>query len=312
MRVITAAEIARALPYPELIERIRRTFRGGTLAPPPTRHPIATLDGLDAALEVATGWSWGNLITVRIGTCFEGNSTMPRRMGAVMVLSARTGEPLALLDGPTLLQRRTAATSALAASYLARTDASRLLVMGTGPMAVALIEAHTTVRPVREVLVWGRDGRAAKRLAKHLRGGFPRPTFIDATDDLEQAVSGADIVCCATAATEPVLQGAWLRDGVHLDLVGSTTPDSRESDDDAVRRARIFADTRDGALNHAGDLVQPIADAVLTAEDLAADLFDLARGDRAGRRFYDQITLFKCAGSGVEDVAAAQMVLERV
>jgi ornithine cyclodeaminase len=135
---------------------------------------------------------------------------------------------------------------------------------------------------------------------------------VEATGDLEGAVKGADIVSCATLSTQPLIKGAWLRPGQHLDLVGAFRPDMRESDDGAVRRARVFVDTRDGALSEAGDIVQAVASGALNPEDVAGDLFELTRGERAGRRFYDQITLFKSVGTALEDLAAAQLAVERV
>ena len=132
------------------------------------------------------------------------------------------------------------------------------------------------------------------------------------TTDLEAAVRGAHIISCATLSAEPVIKGEWLQTGQHLDLVGGFRPDMRETDDTAIRRARIFVDTRAGACTEAGDIVQPIEAGVLDSDDVAADLFELTRGERAGRRFYDQITLFKSVGTAIEDFAAAQLTIERV
>ena len=215
----------------------------------------------------------------------------------------------AVLDGRALTTYRTAAASALAASYVARPDAERLLMVGTGALVPHLIEAYAVVLPLREVLVWGRDRTKAEKIAARFRRGAFRVT---ATTDLKGAVAGAHVVSCATAATEPVLQGAWLMPGTHVDLVGSLTPEMREADDDVIRRSRLFVDSRDGACWQAGDLAHPLATGLLTPDDVAADLFELTRGDRGGRRYYDQITLFKSAGVAVEDLAAAELAVEMV
>ena len=135
---------------------------------------------------------------------------------------------------------------------------------------------------------------------------------MEATDRLEEAARGADIISCATLATTPLIAGAWLRPGTHLDLVGAFRPDMREADDDCLRRARVFVDTRAGALAEAGEIVQGIESGTLRADDIAADLFELTRGERAGRRFYDQITLFKSVGTAIEDLAAAELAYEDV
>jgi ornithine cyclodeaminase/alanine dehydrogenase-like protein (mu-crystallin family) len=165
------------------------------------------------------------------------------------------------------------------------------------------------VRPIRNVLIWGRNFAKAKRAAQRLDR---RTLKVAATDDLAAAVRGAHVISCATAATEPVIKGAWLPLGVHLDLVGGFTPAMREADDDVIRRGRVFVDTREAALREAGDIVQPLRDAVIGEDDIAGDLFELTRGARGGRRFHDQITVFKSVGTALEDLAAAQLALERV
>jgi len=164
------------------------------------------------------------------------------------------------------------------------------------------------VRPIRNVLIWGRNPDKAARLAKALNRADFR---VEAAGDLEAAARGAHIICCATLSSEPLIRGAWLQPGQHLDLVGGFRPDMRETDDTAVRRARVFVDTRAGACEEAGDIVQPLESGVLAPDDIAADLFELTRGARAGRRFYDQITLFKSVGTALEDLAAAQLTVER-
>ncbi|MEE8293655.1 MAG: ornithine cyclodeaminase family protein, partial [Kiloniellales bacterium] len=192
--------------------------------------------------------------------------------------------------------------------YLSRPDCERLLMVGTGALAPYLVSAHAAVRPICNVLIWGRTPDKAIKLAKRL----DRTDFrVAATEDLEAAAQGADIISCATLSRDPLVRGDWLRPGQHLDLVGAFRPDMRESDDQAVRRARVFVDTRDGATKEAGDIVQPIESGVLDPADVAGDLFDLTRGARAGRRYYDQITLFKSVGTALEDLAAAELAAER-
>jgi alanine dehydrogenase len=256
-------------------------------------------------------WQVGHHIGVKLITAFPDNADagLATFMGAYLLLDGRTGKPLAVLDGPALTLRRTAAASALAAGYLARADCERLLIVGTGALVAHLVEAHAAVRPIRNVLIWGRNFAKAKRAAQRLDR---RTLKVAATDDLAAAVRGAHVISCATAATEPVIKGAWLPLGVHLDLVGGFTPAMREADDDVIRRGRVFVDTREAALREAGDIVQPLRDAVIGEDDIAGDLFELTRGARGGRRFHDQITVFKSVGTALEDLAAAQLALERV
>ncbi len=311
MRIIAAAEVEQALDDRALVERLRHAFRNGCAVPLRHRHLIPVLGGSEASLLLMPAWQSSRHIGVKITTLFPDNPArgLPTIMGAYLLLDGRTGTPLALIDGPSLTARRTAAASALAATYLARQDCERLLMVGTGTLAPYLIRAHAAVRPICNVLVWGRSPAKAQRLAARL----DRPEFrVGFTEDLETAVRGAHVISCATAATEALIHGAWLAPGTHLDLVGGFTPTMREADDEAVRRARVFVDTREGALAEAGDILQPIRSGVLRQDDIAGDLFELTRGERAGRRFYDQITLFKSVGTALEDLAAAQHVVKVV
>jgi alanine dehydrogenase len=213
----------------------------------------------------------------------------------------------AMIDGPALTLRRTAAASALAASYLAGTDAETLLMVGTGALAPHLIAAHATTRPIRTVLIWGRDPRKAADLA----GRLDRPGLsVAATTDLGGAVGAAQIVSCATLARTPLIRGEWLRPGVHLDLVGGFTPAMREADDACIAGATVFVDTREAAMAEAGDITQPLAAGILTPDGIAGDLFDLSRGSHAGRGRDDEITVFKSVGTALEDLAAAALLID--
>jgi ornithine cyclodeaminase len=198
---------------------------------------------------------------------------------------------------------KTAADSALAADYLARRDAKTLLMVGAGAMAPFLIRAHQSVRPKLErTLIWNRSREKAADLAAGW-GGTPGLEVVDA---LEEAVERADIICCATASRSPLIAGNWLKPGVHLDLVGGFTPEMREVDDEAIRRASIFVDCRDTTLDCVGDLTQPIAAGVISAGDLRADLYDLCSGRHGGRRDAAEITLFKSGGGGHLDLMTAE------
>ena len=311
MRIISAADVEGALDWDSLIERLRRTFRRGVEVPFRHHHNIAApTAGADGNLLLMPAWDPGRHIGIKTVTVFPSNAErgLPAVMGVYMLLDGATGAPLALIDGPQLTLKRTAAASALASSYLARPDSERLLMVGTGSLAPHLITAHAAVRPIGTVLIWGRDPKKAAGLAKRMRHKHIK---FGSTEDFEEAARGADIISCATLSSDPLVKGAWLQPGTHLDLVGGFTPEMRETDDVAIRKARVFVDTREGALKEAGDIVQPIANGVLDVSDIAGDLFDLTRGERAGRRYYDQITLFKSVGTALEDLAAAQLAFER-
>lgn len=188
-------------------------------------------------------------------------------------------------------------------------------MLGTGALAPQLIRVHAKVRPIEEVLIWGRRPEQAQALAAELAASLPRdlgrPVVVRAESDRRQAVVAADIVSCATLSRTALVEGDWLRPGQHVDLVGAFTPEMRESDDRAVARARVYVDTRAGALKEGGDIVQPLANGTIAAKDVVADLFELARGEKTGRAADDQasITLFKSVGAALEDLAAAELAV---
>jgi len=319
MRIFTAADLAEVLTERDMIECLRGAFRADIAVPPRHRHTITRPGKADANWLLMPAWSdfeaQGHTETGYLGlktaTVFpdNGEQSLPAVMGVYMLMSGKTGQPLAMIDGQSLTLWRTAAASALAAGYLAREDAGRLLMVGAGALAPFLIRAHAAVRPIRDVLIWNRSPEAAERVAKRMR--LPGVS-VGTTDDLEAAARGADIISCATLSKTPLIKGQWLQPGVHVDCVGAFTPEMRETDDVVIQRARVFVDTREGAMSEAGDIVQPLATGVLDPDDIAADLFELTRGKKAGRRFYDQITLFKSAGTGLEDLAAAILAFQKV
>ena len=310
MRIIAAAEVEAALDYPSLVERLRQAFRRDIQVPLRHHHDIELAGGSTATLLLMPAWQADRHVGVKMVTVFPDNAEkdLPAVMGIYVLLDGKNGSPLALIDGPTLTVKRTAAASALASSYLSRPDAERLLMVGTGALAPQLIVAHAAVRPICNVLVWGRTPEKAQRLAKRMNR---RDFRVDWTDDLETAARGAHIISCATLSKEPLIRGEWLQPGQHIDLVGAFRPDMRETDDAVMRRARVFVDTRAGAAKEGGDIAQAVAAGALSLDDIAGDLFELTRGERSGRRYYDQVTLFKSVGTALEDLAAAQLVCER-
>jgi ornithine cyclodeaminase len=301
-----AEAVRRALPTRALVEALREAFRGTAKTPTRHHHRIAVPGAPEAMLLLMPSWIEGRYVGVKVVSVFPGNAThgLDSVQGTYLLLSGETGAPLAIVDGRMLTLRRTASASALAADYLARADSRSLLMIGTGALAPHLIEAHATVRPIRDVVIWGRDHGKAQALAASLGGGA---FAVRAADDLERAVRAADIVSCATLSKTPLVRGAWLRAGQHVDLVGSYARDMRESDDDAVARARVYIDTA-AALLESGDLAQPLASGVLDEKRVAGTLADLAGGGVTGRRAADEITLFKSTGTAIEDLAAAIVV----
>lgn len=310
MRVITSEDLAKAFTFPLLIEALSDAFRSEVEVPVRHHHPIERPGEPSAMLLLMPAWQKagrdGGFLGVKVVSVYPGNArrALPSIFGTYLLMRADTGEPLAVIDGQALTLWRTAAASALAASCLAREDARRLVMVGAGALAPYLIEAHVSVRPIDEVLVWNHNFARAEAVAAKSSG---RGYTVGATADLESAIRDADIVSCATLSSGPLVRGAWLKPGAHFDLVGAYTPKMRESDDEAVRRASIYVDTRAGALKEAGDIVQPLTAGVIKESDILGDLFDLCRGKAEGRRSAEQITMFKSVGTALEDLAAAAL-----
>jgi ornithine cyclodeaminase len=309
MRFVDAADTARLLPFTPLIAALRNRFAAGCEVPLRHTHSIA-----DAAAQPAgtvllmPAWRAGGRFGLKTVMIFPANGALgrPALHSVYTLFDATTGEPLAQLDGNQITARRTAAASALAASFLARADAARLLVVGAGRVAALMAPALRAVRPIGSVAVWNRSAAAAQRLAAQWR-----TDGIDAhaVDDLEAAVAAADIVSCATLATTPLIHGAWLRPGTHLDLIGSFQPERRESDAACFARSRVYLDTAE-ALAKSGDVLLAIAAGAFVPAQLQGTLADLCRGACAGRRDAGEITLFKSVGTALEDLAAAELVFD--
>jgi ornithine cyclodeaminase len=311
MRVITAAEVRETLTYPALIEALADAFRADITVPVRHHHTLARPDA-DATLLLMPAWSaTGGFVGCKLVTVFPDNAArgQPAVHGSYFLMSGATGEPLAVMDGRELTAWRTAAASALAARFLAREDAGHLVMIGAGALAAQLVHAHAAVRPLKRVTLWNRTRARADELAVRLgQNGLD----ITVTTDLETAVRSADIVSCATLSSEPLVRGAWLNAGAHVDLVGGFTPQMREADDTTVSRARVYVDTRAGALKEAGDVVDPIRRGVIAEGDVQGDLFELCRGSAKGRGTTEEITLFKSVGTAIEDLAAAMLVWRRI
>jgi ornithine cyclodeaminase len=311
MRILSADEVDAALDDIALIDHLEAAFRAGAEVPLRHHHHLPS-----GTLLLMPAWSPRH-VGIKLVTVFPDNvkRSLPSVLGQYVLLDGGTGQPVALLDGTMLTKRRTACASGLAARYLAPHNAARLLMIGTGALAPHLIRVHAKVRPIREVMIWGRRQSQADELARQVAASLPaalgRPIEVRAVADRKAAVADADIVSCATLSKEPLVEGDWLHEGQHIDLVGAYTPEMRESDDKAVWRARVYIDTRQGALKEAGDIVQPIGNGTIDEDDVIADLFELARGRQTGRLAGDatSITLFKSVGTALEDLAAAELAV---
>ncbi|NML46984.1 ornithine cyclodeaminase family protein [Ramlibacter sp. G-1-2-2] len=302
MQVLDAAATRAALPFERLVPALRELFAKGCTVPPRQVLDLGSFTSL-----VMPAWAEGRYYGVKVINIAPGNASrgLPGLHASYLLFDGVTGVPVALLDGDEITARRTAAASALAASCLAREDARHLLVVGAGRIARLLPAAHAVVRPLERVSVWARDAAKAQALAAQWREeGFDAHV----ATDLVLSCRAADIVSCATLATEPVVQGAWLAPGSHLDLIGSFTPAMREADDACFAGAALYLDTEE-ALKKSGELLGPMARGVFRAEDVRGTLEQLARGEVRGRRSKEERTVFKSVGTALEDLAAAMLVV---
>ena len=307
LRMIAAADVHAALDYPSLVDALRAAFVAGAAAPVRTSHVVTAAGD---RLLLMPAWD-GDGLGVKIVTVFPRNRDRGLASVAALyvLMDGATGHPLALIDGEALTLRRTGAASALASSYLSRPDSRRLLVVGTGALAPYLAQAHCAVRPITEVMVWGRSSERAARVAAQLAAPGRTVTTVD---DCARGLASADIVTCATTAREAIVHAANVLPGTHVDLVGAFTPEMRECDDALIACADVFVDTFAGALKEAGDLVQPLARGAIERAHVLAELADLAAGRHPGRRSAEAVTVFKSVGTALEDLCAAQLVARRV
>ena len=303
---LDAQQVAQALPWPHLIDALRRALLTADATAPPRQHyDMQHMNTGVPALLLMPAWSPTLGVGTKLLTVYPNNARvgLPSVQGLYLLMEPNTGRPQAVLDGGELTARRTAAASALASRYLSRVDSRCLVMVGTGRLSQQLPAAHAQVRPIDRVWVWGRSHPKAEQAAQGLRA-----QGMDAavTPSLEEAVTQADIVSCATLSHEPLVRGDWLRPGTHVDLVGAYTPAMRETDARVFERANaVWCDTREGALREAGDILQAIEAGAFDAGRLAGDLAGLCRAERA--RHPEDITVFKSVGMAVEDLAAANL-----
>jgi len=313
MRVVSANEVDQALTFPVMVDALAAAFTADIVTPVRHHHEIER-EGATATLLLMPAWTGAavaeGFVGVKVVSVFpdNGKRSLPSILGTYLLMDGATGMPKAAIDGTRLTLWRTACASALGARHLARTDAKVMTMVGAGALAPFLIRAQMSPPPIEKVQLWNHRAERARELAATLRGeGLP----VEATEDLESAVRGSDLVSCATLSRQPIVHGAWLREGAHLDLVGAFNLHMREADDEALSRASVFIDTQ-AAKKEGGEVALAIASGAITPEHVKADLFALCRGEATGRANDTEITLFKSVGTAIEDLAAAMLVMKRL
>ena len=309
MKVYDRENVASSLQYGILIEALRKAFSSKITAPERVQHTIKNKNGSDATLLLMPAWKIGEHIGIKIVSVFPENTT--NNMNAVhanyFLMNANDGKPVAVMDGTELTLRRTACASALAADYLVNKNVDTLFMIGTGNLASHMIKAHCVVRNYSRILIWGRNEEKAERLALSLN---IKDKEILAKNDIKEALNVADVISCATLTQKPLIMGDWIKPGQHLDLVGAFTPDMAEADSKAIAKSKVVVDTYEGALSESGELINAIKEGRINKEHILSDLRELVLEEKNIRKDSNDITLFKSVGTALEDLAAAELVIE--
>jgi len=312
MKQPSESEIEALLDFQSLIESLDAAFAAEYTVPMRHHHNFVNpISDIESTLLLMPAWDNQKYLGVKIVTVSPENVnlSLPTIQGMYLLFDIKTGVPLMRCDAQILTNLRTAAASALASKYLSRTDSKVLLMVGTGALAPQLIKAHATVRSIEKVFVWGRSSEKTHALTEQLKN---MDLEIEAVENIENTIDQADIISCATLSKEPLIKGAWLRSGQHLDLVGSYQKHMREADDEAVLKSSIFVDTMQGAPKESGDLFIPLEKGIMKKEDLKADLFEMCGSEKTiFRDSENEITYFKSVGHALEDLAAASLAFER-
>ena len=311
--VLNKREVERLLSMPKCIELMEGALaslaRGEVVLPlrpmiriPDSRNVYGVMPAYSAALKA---------IGTKLISVFPDNhgSTLDSHQGAVALFDGTNGSMVGLMEAASITAIRTAAVSAVATKLLARKDAGTVAILGAGAQGHTHVDAMLAARPFTRVIVWSRTPAHAHALvesaAKH------HDVTFEVSGSAAAAVGNADVVCTVTASREPILEGAWLRDGTHINAVGAALPSARELDTSAVRRSRVFVDRRESAANEAGELIIPMKEGAFAMTDIVAEIGELLIGTAKGRRDDREITLFKSLGIAVEDLACAHWLYER-
>lgn len=303
---ISADFIENNTNFTELISEIKHHFSTDEVIVPMRHHhdfPNPEVNA-DSTLLLMPAWNPSKNAGVKIVTVSpeNGQFEMPSIQGTYIYFDATKGSIRAILEAKSLTVKRTAAASALAASYLSKENASSLLMIGTGALSINLIKAHAAVRPIKNVFVWGRNFEKANAICEALNNQSFQCSTIK---NIEEIISEVDIISCATLSKTPLILGKYLKKGQHIDLVGAYKKDMREADDETISKASVYLDTFQGGLKESGDIVIPLQNGTLKKEDIKADLFQLCSNQKTGRNNQEEITVFKSVGHALEDLAAA-------
>jgi ornithine cyclodeaminase len=313
VRVISQGDVERLLPMSECIDLMAEAL--ATLARGDAALPLRSMVWLpdrSGLLGLMPGYLGSpGRFGLKVVSIFPGNagSGFDSHQGAVLLFDPRVGSPRAVIDASSITAIRTAAVSGVATRVLARPDAGDLAILGSGVQASSHLEAMKVVRGLRRVRAWSRDATRLRAFAR--RESERHGLEVEVAPSAREAVEGADLVCTTTAAREPVVEGAWLAPGAHVNAVGACFATARELDTTAVVRSRLYVDRRESALAESGDILIPIDEGAIGEDHIVAELGDVLIRKAPGRETAREVTLFKSLGIAIEDLASAQHVLDR-
>ena len=316
MLILNATAVSLALPMSEAIEAMKSAYAAvsaGKVQMPIRAHlPVEPHNGISLFMPAFVQTEAGDALGVKVVSLFDGNQAkgLGTIQAAVLMLNAETGQTLALLEGSTLTAIRTAAGSGAATDILARQDSSTLAILGAGVQARSHLEAVCTVRDIETVWIYSPTREKVEKLIKEMAGYTPIPDDIRLADDPSQALKDADIVCATTTSHTPVFAATDLKAGAHVNAVGSYTPDMQEVPAEMLPEALIVIDEHESAMEEAGDLLIPISQGIISADDIHAELGEIVLGSKPGRTSPNQITFFKSVGIAAQDAMAGKLALE--
>lgn len=304
MQIIERDQVERSLRYPQFVDQLDSAFASKFQMPPRQVLPLAAGESHDA-IALLPAWN-DEVIALKTFTYFPGNKApYPSLFSKILVFDRANGSPLALIDGTAVTYWRTAGVSALASRYLSREDSEELLIVGTGNLAPYLLRAHASVRSFSRIRLWGRNSQRAREIASALEGELR----VEVVEDLAAASASADVIVAATGSHAPLIEGAWLKPGTHVECLGNHHADKRECDSTVVTRASVFVDTRVNCFKEAGELLLPVNEGVFHLDQVRGELAELCRRDVPGRQSASEITFFKSVGCALGDMAGALAVL---
>ncbi len=307
MKVITADEVHATLGYPALIDALQQAYANDFKMPPRQVFLLDEDDSNHDAFALLPSWN-DQVIGVKAFTYFPnpkpGNKSL---YSQILLFNRENGEPLALVDGTSVTFWRTAGISGLATRLLSRENSETLLLLGTGNLAPYMIRANASVRPLKRIMVWGRDPQKAGSVIEGVQSGLPDVEF-SVVDDLQAACGEADIIVSATGSHEPLVFGDWVGPGTHTDFIGNHHATKRECDTELIVKSKVYADSRVNAFKEAGEILVPISEGKFQKEDVAGELTEMCAGTVTLRQSDDEITLFKSIGMAMSDLVGASLV----